>query len=106
MPLLFPRQLGEGVQGGAECVVHAARAYLDSKSPWHALVKLDYTNAFNSICRVAIFEAVSRQILPYDLLPYVLSAYNVLTILHFGEFTIALSEGVQHGDSIGPLLFS
>jgi len=32
----FPRQLGLGFQGGAECVVHAARAYLDSKSHWHA----------------------------------------------------------------------
>jgi len=104
MSLLFPRHLGVRVQGGAECVVHAARAYLDSKSPWHALAKLDDSNAFNSICRDASFEAVSRQI--PDLLPYVLSAYIVSTILHFGELTIASSEGVQQGDPIVPLLFS
>jgi len=80
MPLLFPRQLGVGVQGGAECVVHAVRAYLDSKSIWHALVKLDYSNAFNSIrqdTNHTIFEAVSSQI--PDLLPYVF--YNAPTIL-------------------------
>jgi len=70
----------------------------------HALVKLDYLNAFNLIRRVAIFEAVLMQF--PDLLPYVLSSYKVSTKLHFGEFTIASSEGVQRGDPMGPLLFS
>ena len=46
---LAPRQLGVGVRGGAEAIVHAARAFVESSSPFHALVKLDFRNAFNSI---------------------------------------------------------
>jgi len=48
LPVLTPRQLGVGVRGRAERIVHAARTYLASSSPWHALVKLDFMNVFIS----------------------------------------------------------
>jgi len=35
---LAPRQLGFGVRGGAEPIVHAAKAFVSSSSPFHALV--------------------------------------------------------------------
>ena len=53
--LLSPRQLGYGVKGGggggvggAEAAVHAARNYLKDLPDKHALVKLDFSNPFNS----------------------------------------------------------
>ena len=66
---LAPRQLGVGVHGGTGAIVHAARAYVASASPIHALVKLDFQNAFNTICRDCIFEAVSADV--FEILPYV-----------------------------------
>ena len=49
--LLAPRQLGFGVSGGAEAAVHAARQYLQGMEQGDAVVKLDFTNAFNSVRR-------------------------------------------------------
>ncbi len=49
--LLAPHQLGYGVRGGAEPAVHAARKFLSNLDPKHAIVKLDFSNAFNSIRR-------------------------------------------------------
>ena len=56
--LLSPRQLGNGVRGSAEAAIHAARKFLQNLEDGHALVKLDFTNAFNSICRDKMLEAV------------------------------------------------
>ena len=50
-------QLGYGVRGGAEAAVHAARKFLQNLEDGHALVKLDFTNAFNSIRR-KMLEAI------------------------------------------------
>ena len=47
--LLAPRQLGFGVRMGAEAVVHASRMFLNNLKPSDAIVKLDFSNAFNSI---------------------------------------------------------
>jgi len=69
-----------------------------------AMVKLDFCNAFNSIRRDSVLEAVSRHV--PERLPLVLSAYGVDSLLHFGEFLITSSEGVQLGDPSGTLLFS
>jgi len=57
LPILGPRQLGVGVRGGAEAVVHAVRSYVSSASPYHAIVKLDFQNAFNTVCKDCIFES-------------------------------------------------
>ena len=45
--LLAPRQLGFGVCGGSEAAVHAARRFLSTMGEDQAVVKLDFTNAFN-----------------------------------------------------------
>ena len=56
--LLAPRQLGFGVCGGSEAAVHAARRFLSAMGEDQAVVKLDFTNAFNSIRRDCVLEAV------------------------------------------------
>ena len=104
LPELLPRQLGVGVRGGAEAIVHAARAFVSSTWPCHALVKLDLVNAFNSVRRDSIFEVVANKI--PEILPYVISSYETSSSLYHGSFTLQSSEGVQQGDPLGPLLFS
>jgi len=71
---LVPRQLGVGVRGGAEAGVHATRAFLDSAATGHALLKLDFTNAFNTVRRDAFIEEVAQK-LP-ELLVYVSASYE------------------------------
>ena len=101
--LLAPRQLGYGVKGGAEAAVHAARLYLHNLDPSRALVKLDFCNAFNSIRRDKMLEAVQR--LAPQLFCLVHSAYSLPSSLFWGDKVIQSSEGVQQGDPLGPLLF-
>ena len=47
----YPHQLGIGTPGGCEAAVHSARRYLEALPEDHTLVKLDFSNAFNSIYR-------------------------------------------------------
>jgi len=54
---LAPHQLGVEVHGGAESIIHAACAFDASASSFHALVKLDFSNAFNTVCCGCLFEA-------------------------------------------------
>ena len=102
--LLAPRQLGVGVKGGAEAAVHAARSYLRHLRPGNVMVKLDFRNAFNSIRRDRMLEA-TRSFTP-DIYPFVHSSYSAPSSLFWGEKVILSSEGVQQGDTLGPLLFS
>ena len=98
-----PLQLGVAVPGGCEAAVHAARRFVADMSLDEALVKLDFSNAFNCIRRDAMLNAVS------DKLPFVYkfchAAYGSNSFLQFGEKTVISAEGVQQGDPLGSLLF-
>jgi len=102
--ILSPLQLGVGTKGGAEAMVHAARRFLESKPEDYALVKLDFTNAFNSIRRDSMLEAVAQRC--PGLLPLALASYGSSSHLWLGDETLVSAEGVQQGDPLGPLLFS
>ena len=101
--LLAPRQLGYGTKNGAEAAVHAMSVYLCSLNPEKVVLKLDFQNAFNSLRRDRMLEAV------FGLAPilshFVHSAYSSPSILFWGDKTIQSAEGVQQGDPLGPLLF-
>ena len=101
--LLSPKQLGYGDRGGAEAAVHAARRYLQNLPSGHALLKLDFRNAFNSVRRDKMLEAV--RVLAPEIYPLVHSAYASSSSLLWGDKTINSAEGVQQGDPLGPLLF-
>jgi hypothetical protein len=101
--LLAPRQLGFAVRGGAEAAVHATRRYLLNMPDGHVFLKVDFTNAFNTLRRDVILEAVARHF--PELLPYAASSYSAGSVLTFGEASIGSEEGAQQGDPLGPLYF-
>ncbi len=101
--LLLPRQLGYGVRGGSEAAIHAARHYLANMSNDEAVVKICFNNAFNSLKRDRMLEAV-HDLCPV-LYPYVYSAYSAPSDLHWGNKTLQSAEGLQQGDPLAPLLF-
>ena len=101
--LFTPRQLGVGISGGCEAAVHSARRFLQSLPADHVMVKLDFSNAFNSLHRHDMLLA-TRDRLP-ELYGYCLSAYSEPSILFYGQYSVMSNEGPQQGDPIGPLLF-
>ena len=100
---LSPYQLGFGVPGGADAAVHASLIFLNSLPSDKALLKVDFSNAFNTIRRDKIFEATKAHI-PV-LLPFAHSVYSSpSTFLWEGELLLS-SEGIQQGDPLDPMLF-
>ena len=67
-------------------------------------MKLDFTNAFNSIDRREMLFSVYNRI--PELYAYCRSAYSQSSCLFFGPYIVFSEEGAQQGDPIGPLLFS
>jgi len=98
-----PVQVGVAVSGVCEAAVHATRRFLESMPPDEVIVKLDFSNAFNTIRRDAVLNAVSGK-LP-ELYRFCHAAYGDTSLLQFGEESISSAEGVQQGDPLGPLLF-
>jgi len=96
--LLSPCQLGAGAKGGA-----ATHAFISSAHDNQAVVKIDFTNAFNSLRRDSMLEAVVTH-LP-ELFLFVALAYGNPSCLTFGPYSISSEEGIQQGDPLGPLLF-
>ena len=101
--LLGPRQLGFGIRGGCEGAVHAARRFIENMESDQVFVKIDFRNAFNSVRRDTMLEAV--ELMAPDVLPFVLAAYGSRSMLRFNTSTIWSEEGIQQGDPLGPLLF-
>eukprot|EP00731_Ephydatia_muelleri_P031243 Em0022g757a len=81
--LLSPRQLGYGVSQGAEAAVYAARFYLRKIGSSKVLLKLDFRNAFNSIRRDKMLEAVQR--LAPSIYPFVHSVYSSPSSLFWSD---------------------
>ena len=99
-----PRQLLVGTPGGCEAAVHASRRFLHSLNDEKVFVKLDFSNAFNSLHRQDMLLAI-RERLP-EIYAYVFSSYAEPSNLFYGSFELLSSEGPQQGDPLGPLLFS
>ena len=101
-----PFQVGVACKLGIDAAVHSCRkwAELHKQSRQKALLKIDFSNAFNCVSRDVVlrqvrsdFPAVSR---------WVTWCYAKPSKLVFGTETVASAAGVQQGDPLGPLLFS
>ena len=100
---LVPLQLGCGVPLGCEAAAHAMHQYLHHMPQDHLLLKLDFRNAFNSLRRDKMLEAV-QQYIP-DLSSFMYSAYASPSHLFCVDHILESAEGAQQGDPLVPLLF-
>jgi hypothetical protein len=98
-----PTQLGVGTPGGCEAAVHATRRFVESMPDDHCVVKLDFSNAFNSLHRDVMLVAVLEKV--PGIYKFCHSSYNKPSELVYGGYTIYSKEGPQQGDPLGPLLF-
>ena len=96
-------QLGYGVRRGSEAAEHAVSQYMKNLG-LHCVLKLDFQNAFNSLRRDKMLEAVQN--FSPSLFPLVHSAYSSPSTLFWEDKTIQSAEGMQQGDPLGPLLYS
>jgi hypothetical protein len=77
---LFPIQLGVGVRGATEAIIHKAKEWLHSRIPAdHAMMLLDFSNAFNSLDRSAMLRAIADRCPHF--LPYAAYCYGAPTPL-------------------------
>jgi len=100
---LAPLQLGVGVPGGAEAAIHATRRYVSNMPADHVIIKLDFKNAFNSLRRDAMLEAVERDVPEFCRFAH--AADTVEPLLQYGNDTVKSREGPEQSDPLGPLMF-
>ena len=102
---LTPLQLGVGIKGGCEAIIHASSLKLASSTPRECCcLLLDFSNAFNNISREAMFREI-RQHIP-SLSAWMESCYSCQPLLLLGNDSIRSCCGVQQGDPLGPLGFA
>ena len=100
---LQPLQLGVGTPGGCEAAVHATRRYMESMPDGHCVVKLDFTNAFNSLRRDEMLEGVQQRV--PGIFKFIHLAYSQPTQLIYQNHIIWSRQGPQQGDPNGSGLF-
>ena len=95
-----PLQLGIGVPGGCEAAVHATRRFIRGMHNDQVLVKLDFTNAFNSLRRDVMLESVFHTI--PEIYRFVQQAYSAPSVLAFGQLSLSLlTDGPATGRPAG-----
>ena len=101
--LLAPHQLGVGIPGGAEVIIHATRQAVDAAEDKYVL-QADLVNAFNCADRACALEEVKTHF--PELLAWVSTAYGTSSNLIFGKALILSMVGFHQGDPLASLLFS
>jgi len=104
---LQPLQVGVGVSGGVETLLHAFNRIIRSDlvvPEKTTLALIDFSNAFNEVNRHSMLKMV-RDKLP-SLFPWVYFCYSIAAPLFVESEIIHATTGVQQGDPLGPLLFA
>ena len=102
--LLGPHQLGVGVRGGLESIIHAVRDVFEAGGEDLMILQLDFINAFNCCDRDYAFKLV-EEVFP-DCLSWILTCYGVEAELLFGNTIIYSINGFHQGDPLASLLFA
>ena len=105
----LPHQVGIGVAGGAEIMVHAVNAVVEYiKSPIGSdiiIIKIDFNNAFNSMHRSSIYNELLGSF-PH-LARWFHWTYSHKTPIYSSESEYLFDSeiGVKQGDPLGPFFF-
>ena len=102
--VLAPIQIGFGVKGGAEALIHAVRCFATAgHEKAMAIIKFDFKNAFNVLFRKLLLSEV-EEICP-EMSPMIRQAYSRYSNLIYDEEIFLSKRGVQQGDPLGPPAF-
>jgi len=91
------------IQLGAEAAAHAARSFLNNLTEGQALLKIDFSNVFNTLRRDHMLAVINEELPQFY--PFINSCYFEHSFLQFGHHTLISDKGPQPGDPLGPLLF-
>ena len=97
-----PLQLGVGVPGGSESIIHAVNLHLSSNIPTSdkPTLLIDFANTFNSIDRSSMFSCI-HQHLP-SLSAWFESCYGSAPILYYRDRSLA--RAAQASSKATPLV--
>jgi hypothetical protein len=100
-------QLEFGTRGGTDAIGHALHAALDADAS-SAVLQIDFANAFNSLHRATMLQAVAKRLPKVS--PHVMYLYGARTrgFIIVGELEAhdyQLAAWSAPRDSLGPLLF-
>ena len=101
---LLPLQMGVGVENAAEIISHAVQAWAESARFDESLILVDFANAYNSLDRQKMLEAISAEAPAFT--AYANFCYGAPTPLRGRNFLLWSEEGTQQGDCCGPIFFS
>ena len=98
---LAPHQLGVGVRGGSEAIVHTVRKVLEA-DPTLLCLQADLVNCFNLLDREVGMEEVAAHF--PEILAWTKTCYGKPSHLMFGDFLISSERGWHQGDPLAALL--
>ena len=104
--LFSSEQLGVGVKGGAESIIHATKITFEKLqlSQDAGIVQIDFKNAFTSIKRNQILN-VAVTLMP-SAASFAIYCYLQHSHLYYSNKSVKSQFRVQQGDPLDPLLFS
>jgi hypothetical protein len=101
--LLAFRQRGFGVSGGEEAAVRTARLYLENSESDKLFTEVDFRNAFNTVRRDSILEAVTKHF--PELLPFASKFSQPSFSIAIRQLYTSVRRGSAAGDPLSPLYF-
>lgn len=107
--VFHPHDFGVGKSGGMDAMIHSLQALHDHALHQNLdffLLKTDFTNAFNTVSRQLVLDAVASKC--PTLLPFVIFRYTNLQLIFRdinGLISISATTGVIQGDALSSFLF-